>query len=49
LRIENEQLSESAIISFLTDLKNRLKAKADNPLDKEWTLETLSDKSVDIS
>jgi len=44
LRIENEQLSESAIISFLTDLKNRLKAKTDNPLDKEWTLETLSDK-----
>jgi hypothetical protein len=44
LRIENEQLSESAIISFLTDLKNRMKAKADNPLDKEWTLETLSDK-----
>jgi hypothetical protein len=44
LRIENEQLSESAIISFLTDLNNRLKAKANNPLDKEWTLETLSDK-----
>jgi len=44
LRIENEQLSESAIISFLTDLNNRLKAKTTNPLDKEWTLETLSDK-----
>lgn len=44
LRIENEQLSESAITSFLTDLNNRLKAKTDNPLDKEWTLETLRDK-----
>ena len=43
LRIENEQLSESAIISFLTDLKNRLKAKTDNPLDREWTLASLSD------
>ena len=43
LRIENEQLSESAIISFLTDLNNRLKTKTTNPLDKEWTLASLGD------
>jgi len=43
-RIENEQLSESAIIGFLTDLNNKIKVKALKSIDKEWTLATLKDK-----